>query len=357
MPLVSRSKGLRGQTLGDAGCQGRGGFTLIELLVVIAIIGVLVGLLLPAVQAARETARRMQCQNNLKQIGLALHNHESAQQKFPAGVIRKTWDEQPTWSDGHWGWGVFANLLPFIEQNSLHGDLRLDMPLLGEPPSFPILDEHVDLVDTAIAMYLCPSDVGTVLDLRYRPLNYVSSLGSGLAGPDTVAGGDKKADGVFFVNSDTRTRDITDGLSNTLAMSETILGPGGDEGDGYTTSTRPPRTESYWSALMPWSSPTLTESACQGATSFGVTRGSGWASTSHLSGFFNAYLSPNSDSPDCMIHYSFSPGWIAARSRHTGGVNTLMCDGSVRMITESVDLPLWRAIATRDGHEVTEMPQ
>ncbi len=221
--------------------QRRTAFTLVELLVVIAIIGVLVGLLLPAVQSAREASRRMQGQNNLKQLGLALHNHESAFKRFPAGAIHQKWDQQPTWTDGHWGWGVFANLLPFIEQTSLHGNLQLDMPLLGAPPTFPVNPEHVDLVDQTIPMYLCPSDLGTVLDERYRPINYTACLGSGLAGPDTKTGSDRDADGVFYVNSDLRPADILDGLSNTLAMSETILGPGGGDGDG-STSVRPQQT-------------------------------------------------------------------------------------------------------------------
>ena len=327
-------------------------FTLVELLVVIAIIGILVGLLLPGVQAAREAARRMHCQNNLKQLGLAMHNHESTWKHFPAGVIRKRWDQQPTWSEGHWGWGAIANLLPYFEETALHEKLHLDMPLLGAPPTFPILDAHVDLVDKKVSLLLCPSDLETVLDPRYAPENYVACLGSGLASPRTQAGSDRDADGVFYVNSDTRTRDITDGLANTLAMSESIIGPGGAGPDGFVTSTRPVHSEDYWSALMPWVSPTLSDSACASATAFGVTRGNAWAPTSHLSGFFNAYLPPNSDTPDCIVHFSFSPGWVAARSRHTGGVNVLLCDGSVRMMTESTDLELWRALATRDGHEV-----
>jgi len=87
---------------------------------------------------------------------------------------------------------------------------------------------------------------------------------------------------------------------------------------------------------MPWVAATLSDFACQAATSFGVTRRSRWASPSHLSGFSNAYLPPNSKSPDCLVHFTFSPGWIAARSRHTGGVNTLLYNGSVRMVNQSV---------------------
>lgn len=125
---------IRGKSMKNVRMQcssNRAGFTLIEVLVVIAIIGILVSLLLPAVQSARESARRIQCKNNLKQLGLALHNHEDVHREFPSGVIRQRWDQQPTWSEGHWAWGVFANLMPYIEQNNLHDQLHLDKPLLG----------------------------------------------------------------------------------------------------------------------------------------------------------------------------------------------------------------------------------
>lgn len=332
----------------------RSGFTLIELLVVIAVIVILIALLVPAVQQAREAARRTHCKNNLKQFGLALHNHEEKLGEFPSGVIRKIWDQQPTWSDGHWAWGVFANLLPFVEQNNLHGALQLDMPLLGAPPTFEILPEHRDLVNKPVPLFLCPSDFERVLDYRYRPLNYVACLGSGVETSQQAAGTDEKSDGVFYANSRTKLRDIKDGLSNTIVFSETTLGHGGAGADGYTVSTHSNGPEDVWAALMPWVTSTLSDAACESATSFGVTRGSNWASTSHLSGFFNTYLPPNSARSDCIIHFTFAPGWVAARSRHPGGVNVAMADGSVRFVGNSIDLELWRALSTRVGSEVVD---
>lgn len=332
--------------------SSRSGFTLIELLVVIAIIGILVSLLLPAVQSARASARRIQCTNNLKQLGLALHNHEDVHREFPSGVIRQKWDQQPTWSAGHWAWGVFANLMPYIEQNNLHDQIHLDKPLLGAPPTFAILTEHRDLVNKTVSLYLCPSDFETVLDDRYRPVNYVGCLGTGVATPTQAAGTVIDADGVFYANSRTKPRDITDGLSNTIAFSETTIGPGRPGSDGYVSSAPPTNPEDVWSALMPWEHSAISESACDGATAFGVTRGNSWAATSHLSGLFNTYLPPNSDRSDCMIHFSFRPGWVAARSRHPGGVNVALTDGSVRFVGDPIDLSLWRSLSTRDGGEV-----
>lgn len=330
----------------------RPGFTLIELLVVIAVIGIVASLLLPAVQAARESARRMSCTNNLKQLGTALHNHESSRREFPSGVIRQRWDQYPTWSEGHWAWGVFANLLPYMEQNNLHDKLHLDKPLLGAPPTFQILPEHLELVNKPVGLFLCPSDFETVLDERYRPVNYVACLGSGVETSTQRAGTDRDSDGVFFANSRMRPRDVTDGLSNTIAFSETMLGRGNPGPDGYVVSSPPGNPEDVWAALMPWEATALSDSACQSAGGFGVTRGNTWAAASHLSGFFNAYLPPNSQRSDCIIHFRFSPGWVAARSRHPGGVNVVLVDGSVRFVSDSIDLELWRSLSTRNGSEV-----
>ena len=163
-----------------------------------------------------------------------------------------------------------------------------------------------------------------------------------------LAGSDRDVDGLFFVNSYIRPRQISDCLSNTVAISESTLGPGGPGPDGFVVSTPPGDLSEVWAALM---SPDLSESNCDSATAFGVTRGNTWAATSHLSGFFNAYLPPNASRPDCIAHFSFSPGWVAARSRHPGGVNSLFADGSVVLTQDGVDMLVWGAIAARHGRQ------
>ncbi|MEQ1829099.1 MAG: DUF1559 domain-containing protein [Pirellula sp.] len=204
--------------------QNRRAFTLVELLVVIAIIGILVGLLLPAVQAAREAARRMQCSNNLKQLGLALHNYESANKKFPQGFTRFH----------SWGWGV--RIFPYMEQSSLFDRLQ------SESKSWAPLNNAADPIVLAtlqlpVPGLRCPSDTGPVLNdkrllggRQTSMSNYAGVNGSLLfqhlgvwydaestpGNPATYVGGN----GILFMDSKTSFRDITDGTSNTLLVGE-----------------------------------------------------------------------------------------------------------------------------------------
>ena len=187
------------------------GFTLIELLVVIAIIAVLIALLLPAVQAAREAARRTQCRNNLKQIGLALHNYESTHSVFPPGTLGfpKVFS-------------AFAHMLPYVEQANLQNLINFnDNPL---PFGLPAPDGATNDVaaKSKIPVFLCPSDRDAISGNTYGTINYAACVGSGEVDDGNLAVGD----GVIYAQSKTKFSAITDGTTNTVAFSESILGNG-----------------------------------------------------------------------------------------------------------------------------------
>jgi prepilin-type N-terminal cleavage/methylation domain-containing protein len=198
----------------------RTAFTLVELLVVIAIIGVLVALLLPAVQAARESARRAQCKNNLKQIGLALLNYHDAKKHFPAGYIASV-DYIDGATDTTPGWAWSALILPYLEEQSLYTQIHLDMPVEASQNAPAIL--------TMVNTYLCPSDQGPNGDLAPFPVPDGFGTTLAVAAPSSYAactGGDESdvaaetGKGIFYRNSHTRIADITDGTSKTIMVGE-----------------------------------------------------------------------------------------------------------------------------------------
>lgn len=298
-------------TIRSFGAKSRtNAFTLVELLVVIAIIGILVGLLLPAVQAAREAARRMQCSNNMKQIGLAIHNHESTHRHLPAG-----WKSATVEGDPGWGWATA--LLPFMEGGNAHQRINLSLPIAD-----PLHDE---IRVFSVPSFICPSDTG--------PNIFEIAEGSGhghghpnfAGGPESVDEGDKlfsvaksnyigmfgtfeledapfNGDGTFFGNSHTKFRDIRDGLSNTLIVGERDSRLGGSVWHGF-----------------------IADAAEPAARVVGVAD----HSPNHPGGHFEDF-----------------------RSLHPGGVNFLRADGSVRMYTETMDEEVYRAMATIAGGEV-----
>jgi prepilin-type processing-associated H-X9-DG protein/prepilin-type N-terminal cleavage/methylation domain-containing protein len=192
----------------------RAAFTLIELLVVIAILAVLIGLLLPAVQKVREAASRVQCQNNLKQIGLALHNYHDARRSFPPGYLAAgPYADGATDTAPGWGWAAY--LLPYLEQDNLHRQIDFNQPVQNTPAG-----------RTMVKPYLCPSDIlpaaaFTVPDdfgnplAQAAPSSYAACVGGDESGPDDPTGL-----GVFYRNSQTRLTDITDGTSSTILIGE-----------------------------------------------------------------------------------------------------------------------------------------
>jgi prepilin-type N-terminal cleavage/methylation domain-containing protein/prepilin-type processing-associated H-X9-DG protein len=330
----------------------RRGFTLIELLVVIAIMAVLVGLLLHAVQKVREAAARLKCQNNLKQLGLALHNHDNALGHFP--VIGLTSDGLPQFS-------VHAGLLPYVEQDNLKNltvpDQRLFFLVSGQARLNPV---QAPAARTVVKLLLCPSDGQSPTFTQYQSrfgadelagTNYVASTGSGTG---TTYDLRHPTDGVFWYNSRLSFRDLSDGTSNTLFMSEAVLGNGTDVRN-VSAPTDPRRQAASISNLAspnpsgPGTVPPLSESLCAQSTRWVGDRGASWAWGQMPQTTFTAYLPPNSPLPDCTAH---GVGRYKAASFHSGGVNVVMGDGSVRFVRDSVALDTWRGMATRAGGEV-----
>jgi prepilin-type N-terminal cleavage/methylation domain-containing protein/prepilin-type processing-associated H-X9-DG protein len=328
----------------------REAFTLIELLVVIAIIGVLIGLLLPAVQKVREAAHRAQCADNLKQIALAMHNYESAQGHLPPAFRG---EGAPAYFDS---WSPLAELNPYLEQTAIYRQMDLSLPTYESTIPFDITGPNQFAVQQAVKSFLCPSDkmqpvtIGPAYGVPVLgPTNYAFCNGSG-----TNGGSPWEADGAFVAQRPMRIADITDGTSNTAMASESTLGEGTESASGPPPA--PLSTVYGYLAGQP-----LSEQACARATLWNDERLRGfmWASGEIRCASYNHYFPPNAPQADCVT-FDVRPGpqrytalgWRTARSRHSGGVNLALCDGSVRFIPDTIDLAVWRSLATRAGGEM-----
>jgi prepilin-type N-terminal cleavage/methylation domain-containing protein/prepilin-type processing-associated H-X9-DG protein len=306
------------------------GFTLVELLVVIAIIGILVSLLLPAVQAAREAARRMQCGNHLKQLTLGLHNYHDTMRAFPAGRTAR-------------GISTHAFLLPFIEQNNVYQ--QVDFTATWNHAQNAVA--RATFIDT----FQCPSDPQSSVPLGWAANNYRVNQGSGILwGLPPASSGDPNfgfaaPNGVFFLNSWTRFSDILDGTSHTAAFSE--------HGKADFNNGAAHRNDTFWPQTNPMT-PDEAVRDCQAIDPMNLAFqrvsdvGAPWLQGYHSTTIYFHVGPPNGRS--CM----YPPGRIAtsARSEHPGGVNMSLCDGSVRFVAETVNLQVWRALGTRAGGEV-----
>ncbi|MEX0824690.1 MAG: DUF1559 domain-containing protein [Pirellulaceae bacterium] len=330
----------------------RRGFTLVELLVVIAIIGVLVGLLLPAVQAAREAARRMSCSNNLKQIGLAIHNYESSLQSLPA-----TW--ALTGDSSGDGWSVHARLLPYLEQSNLASGI--DYAAGYNNATVTLTGGATErLASMRVPTYLCPSEVNDRLRTKngnpyHYPLNYGANAGRFFV--YNPANGDV-GDGTFAANRYLKFRDCIDGLSNTMAFAEV---------KAYNAYFRN-------AALGPGqSAPNVPADVCSLGGDFKSNSGhTEWVDGRvHQVGVTTTFP-PNTEVLCNVGGQEYDVDWtnqqegkstteptyavVTARSYHPGGVQVVMMDGSTQFMSESIDRGVWQAISTRNGREVFEMP-
>lgn len=362
----------------------RSGFTLVELLVVIAIIGMLIALLLPAVQAAREAARRMSCSNNLKQLGIALHNYYSARDELPAAhraIVTPGYDTN-IYNAYNFSWSVLAEISPYMEQTNVFNQLDLTKPLYGpvdngniysggwDYSNFPA--EFSKVFETLVPSFLCPSDkMQSVIpepvygNAVLGSTNYVVCTGSGIpTSPNVPYGAVWRTNGIFMTRDRLSFGSISDGTSNTMMMSESTLG------EKISADTPKSQANLRFHYIYSPSDQSLTEATCEAAALNGdkYVKGYIWFAGDYRATMYNHFYTPNSKTLDCISNYSLSGvppteyyamqsyGFHAARSFHKGGVQGLLADGSVRFYSDSVDSGIWRAVATRNGGEAVTFP-
>ena len=350
------------------------GFTLIELLVVIAIIAVLIALLLPAVQAAREAARRAQCTNNLKQIGIAVHNYIGTFAVLPSGK-GLCYGSQAGCSNSYPGaanyarWSAQSQLLMFIEQGNLFNAINFSIPpetpgMAGDVAFMPAYQnagrENGTVSQLQVAAFLCPSDgSGGLLNQWPGGNNYLANLQSWACDlsetfPSTIAPSEQ-AQGIFYYRSAVRMADVTDGLSNTAFFSEKIRGTDQTDGDARSDSmimsgaiTPVPSgvdaTFQNCQALNPLTTPRLTK-----------RQGMSWVMGEMCCTMYNHVSTPNGRTcagTGFSGNMANMPMQVPPSSRHPGGVTTLLGDGSVKFVKNGIALPVWRGLGTRSGGEV-----
>jgi prepilin-type N-terminal cleavage/methylation domain-containing protein/prepilin-type processing-associated H-X9-DG protein len=349
------------------------GFTLIELLVVIAIIAVLIALLLPAVQAAREAARRTQCVNNLKQIGLALHNYHDVNLTFPMGAGSGWYTSSAPYYNSKHNWSIHAAILPQMGQIPLYNAINFNWGTADAPTQLPTYPINSTAIQTQVNGFLCPSDPNARVNLVSGTLDanncYFGSIG---ATTDTLGGFAAGApslatvpySGLFAFQQSKGISQIIDGTSNTVAFAESTVG----------TTTEGPRQRLIGMVGVAMPAGALQQNAlnnstgvmaglqaCNAAWTGGKAtidkqRGDAWATGGLAMTLFNTVATPNAYNDTWAYCGNPGSGTMAtfsnADSYHPGGVNVLMADGSVRFVKDTANQQVWWGLGTIAGGEV-----
>jgi prepilin-type N-terminal cleavage/methylation domain-containing protein/prepilin-type processing-associated H-X9-DG protein len=311
----------------------RRAFTLIELLVALGVIAIILGLTLPAVQSAREAARRLSCVSNLRQIGIASHNYAASWTGFPpssSGFLLPG------------GRGVYpsthVSLLSYLEQSALFNGINFAVPMLELAD---LESANHTAAASAVAIYLCPSDSATTGG-DFGGNSYRANLGTCEACPD-------EGHGAFLATSAVNLAGFTDGLSNTLSFAEKSVASIGSytpNRDWLRVNSHPQLTADEWAGLcVAQTDPTLGR----------LDGGRTWMIAGGVYTHFYSATGPNSRIPDCGSYfYNQGYGAFAARSFHPDGVNALFADGSARWFASTTSVPVWRALSTRDRGEIIQ---
>jgi len=331
------------------------GFTLVELLVVIAIIGILIGLLLPAVQMVREAARRTQCSNNLKQMGLATQNYHDTFNAFPTGRFR---------GNGGKGWSQHARILNYMEQKAAYDLIDFNFS--------PGNARNIPARTAQVPTFRCPSDENRMTDPNagkdhygWGKNNYKGNAGNGtgqmVSSKETLDGtAGHLNNGIFLTNKTVRHRDLEDGSTHTALFAEAVLGDASNSiieqpGDWFRIGTGNKTPQQVYDACI--AAIPQTGSAHQISRS-----GRNWTYGNYIPVRYNHVMTPNmrscarrdSSSGDLDSTVNDKGGATTASSRHTGGVNMVMADASVRYVDDEIDIAVWWAMGSRNGQEIVD---